>query len=380
MLTLKKICWNLGVVCFALIPKQITVAAEVDTFTGQEIRLPESRTVLNHEVNRRLERAIQHSNKIANRLLKRKHPKTRRPLFHIIKGITYCNKKYLMNALEDELAGPIIGELEQWAETTPLLTRHRVAFQDSIYQDFLLEETPTISGFQHIAAVILLNNYRIGTDKLGHFFTEGKTYYDRQTLIGEPIESTLTYGEKTEIILFGTLTTGVYSFADLSANFHGLRFWSTLLEATHQPTNLQSDLLKEQDAPYVRCEQNEWRLVRAFDWADYIDATWDESINCNHVRNQTLLNKINSRLALHPVCSEPAELIALKTRYGKYYDHLVNTNGLQVIPDRLQAYVLLDHYIAEKKKQKKPKWFIKTLGAVQNRLKSFIFGHTTPNE
>mgnify|MGYP001252164686 CR=1 FL=1 len=50
-------------------------------------------------------------------------------------------------------------------------------------------------------------------------------------------------------------------------------FWASILG--------EEDLLGEPLEAYVRCEEEEWVLARPFAWSDWVDAGWDEGVNCN---------------------------------------------------------------------------------------------------
>lgn len=361
------------VLLLLLVITPATFAAEVDSFTNQHLSITDSLKRLNQEVNSRLLTAIDKANTQAGQLRNRRHPKTKRPIFPNRKGLTYCNRQQLVNAIDSALGGPIIGELEQWAEESHEIDKITVPYEASIYQTFLLGETPSISGSKRLASVLRLNQLNVGTDKLGHFFTEGGTYYKRLER-GDNLNKVLKFGEQTEIVIFGSVTTGVYSYADLAANFNGLRFWRALFSEHPDPLN------NRVTAPYVRCISQQWQLERNFDWQDYIDLAWDESRNCNQFRNPTLLGKIEQHLIQlpqqHHCALKETDIAALKTKYGQHFTHIVNTDGLSVLPEEKQAYTLLDNYIQSPKGQRKPQWIIRVLSRFRDKVKDLLIGNS----
>ncbi|MFC6672641.1 hypothetical protein [Marinobacterium aestuariivivens] len=64
----------------------------------------------------------------------------------------------------------------------------------------------------------------MGLDKLGHFFAQGWQYFELTALGGGTLEQALALGREQEQGRYGYLTTGIFSYADLAANFNGWRF------------------------------------------------------------------------------------------------------------------------------------------------------------
>jgi hypothetical protein len=80
----------------------------------------------------------------------------------------------------------------------------------------------------------------------------------------------------------------VYSYADLAANFNGMRFWNDILG--HYPDILGED---QQIEPYVKCSRNrKWVQHNRINFLHYIDESFDESINCSKFRTPKLLQKV----------------------------------------------------------------------------------------
>lgn len=96
---------------------------------------------------------------------------------------------------------------------------------------------------------------------------------------------------------WGSLGTGVKSYGDIAANIEGYHFWSELTEGSD---------------PYFRCESGRWKLVRGFSWAKYINAAWDEGINCNEYSNSKNQRALQTR-NLCPV--ETAKCQEIRSRY-----------------------------------------------------------------
>jgi hypothetical protein len=76
----------------------------------------------------------------------------------------------------------------------------------------------------------------------------------------------------TERALFGQMSTGSYSNADLVANYEGYRFYRSLFE----------DNIIDGKPAILSWENDHWIMQRPFEWADHINDYWDEALNINH--------------------------------------------------------------------------------------------------
>ena len=106
--------------------------------------------------------------------------------------------------------------------------RFKTSFRQSIFV-FLPTDYFTISPTVNLYGV------NFGTDKIAHFFQQGYTYYRIYTLalakgstaaVAE--KKAVKWGRKTEHTYYGTLVGGVFSNADLYANYAGMKFYQAL--------------------------------------------------------------------------------------------------------------------------------------------------------
>ena len=91
--------------------------------------------------------------------------------------------------------------------------------------------------------------------------------------------------------LWGYFTTGVFSNADLVANYEGWRFYQSLFN---------DDVIAGKPAILVR-ENGRWVKQRQFTWADHINEYWDEALNPSY--NVPSLDK-RLRRAIRAMCPE----------------------------------------------------------------------------
>jgi hypothetical protein len=106
--------------------------------------------------------------------------------------------------------------------------RYKTGYQDSIYA--LL---PT--NYFTISPTVTMYGSSFGTDKIAHIFQQGYGYYKtrrEQVASGKTIEEAtqkaVKQGVFSENTYFGTLVGGVFSNADLSANYAGMMFYEGL--------------------------------------------------------------------------------------------------------------------------------------------------------
>ncbi len=126
-----------------------------------------------------------------------------------------------------------------------------------------------------LARTIRVGDVYLGVDKLGHMVgLSGRAYYRsylRALRDGasetEAIERATRWGLRVESTLTGGLTDGVFSHADLEANFRGLM--------------LARDLCHT-EPPMLVLEEKGWRLARPIDLRDYVNPLFDETYNNSH--------------------------------------------------------------------------------------------------
>jgi len=93
------------------------------------------------------------------------------------------------------------------------------------------------ANYLTISPTVKMFGTEFGSDKLEHFFQQGYSYYkirnaaNAKGTIGEDaIAQAVEWGKKTERTYYGLLVSGVYSNADLYANYAGMRFYDGLTQ------------------------------------------------------------------------------------------------------------------------------------------------------
>jgi len=162
-----------------------------------------------------------------------------------------------------------------------------------------------------VGATIRIGDSLVGSDKLGHFVSQGLKYF-RSHLAGWREERIAWRGEFNERWLFGQLTTSVYSNADLVANWEGYRFYRSLFE----------DGAVAGEPAIVRFAAGRAAVARPFDWRDHVNDYWDEALNPSHL-SPALARYLAAKLpelcpdyARRPQAFVPDDETALAARYA----------------------------------------------------------------
>lgn len=131
--------------------------------------------------------------------------------------------------------------------------------EESIYRDPYLFYIPKFG----LAPNIQVNGIYFGTDKLSHFASTGMNYFRIFKQTGS-LEKALTYGILDELSLHGFAASGVYSYADLEANYQGFLFYRNFCEGKR---------------PFLKMNQGLWELTHFPDIKNFVSPAWDETFN-----------------------------------------------------------------------------------------------------
>lgn len=189
------------------------------------------------------------------------------------------NRKAIVRAVYRRLGGAfIVDKIERWAIDSPSVEKQDTSKRNNIYTDMPFGTTRLIYLFG-FGRTIRVNDQLIGLDKISHFMSQGKKFYGRYLKHG----SETAAAERSAFLergIFGSLTTGSFSNADLVANYEGYLFYRSLFEDDIIPGKLA----------ILRWQDDGWLVQRNFDWADHVNEYWDEALN---------VNKFNRRLEKH---------------------------------------------------------------------------------
>ena len=177
----------------------------------------------------------------------------------------------VVNGIYHEIGGMgLVDKLESWARKSSEVDRLPTERYRSIYRGHPFWATRVVAFFG-IGPTIKVNGQLIGSDKLGHFLSQGRKFYRRYLKTRDEAQAA-ERSAYTERAIFGQVATGVYSNADLVANYEGYRFYRSLFE----------DGVVEGKPAILAWKDDGWVIQRPFTWADYVNAYWDEALNVNH--------------------------------------------------------------------------------------------------
>jgi hypothetical protein len=154
--------------------------------------------------------------------------------------------------------------------------RYKTGFGESIYAVFP-------SNYLTISETVKLFGEQFGTDKIAHVFQQGYTYlriYQRASARGlskaEAMKKACDWGRKSERTFYGNLVSGVYSNADLAANFAGFKFYQNLTE--------EIKIGEKVKLPILVLENDAWKFNETIDLSEnllkpFVSAHLNEALN-----------------------------------------------------------------------------------------------------
>ena len=298
----------LSVVAICMVSKVAVTscfAAEIDSVTTRYIELENSREEINKIFNQRIAKGIRKANEkgISHRILGD---------LELYEEREYCEEEKLYAELKksifdsDTATWGLKGyQLDVQLRDLLSMKSYSLSLNDSIYRDIDYIEGISLN-LKELSDVVNIDSSLVGLDKIGHFFAEGWQYFEMVEFEGKALHEALMWGMEKESGLFGYSTTGIFSFADLVANFNGMRFWNKVLLKQDDP--LKGMIANLFNQPYVTCDiqiiesikareiVKAWEINAQFDIADYIDGSWDEGNNCNSYADPVIEDKVGKRI------------------------------------------------------------------------------------
>ncbi len=156
------------------------------------------------------------------------------------------------------------------------LSKHKFRQQPAAYKTTYLESIYVfrpINYFFTISPTVHLYGAEFGTDKLEHMFQQGYDYYKIQKNASAQglspdaaAKKAVAWGQMTERTYFGWMVSGVYSNADLYANYAGMRFYQGLTEPIRVGDVTRPAILIQKDGVWAFNDRADLRhaLIRPF--------------------------------------------------------------------------------------------------------------------
>jgi hypothetical protein len=228
-----------------------TGALETDQYYSWNRPLADATDAVNAEVNSGIEEVLQRVNA------------RRRP----------CPCNEIVGAIDARFGYLVIARIEMWATKTALVERApATADEEPAYRrEWLYGDSAPLDSIRWMppSPTIEVAGVRIGTDKLGHFFSDGEwayQWYQRILKDGATDEEAMARAMRatfiTERTIWGQGVSGILSLADLEANHQGLMFYRGLCGGAD---------------PVLELTSGAWRMREPFDFRDWVGPGWDES-------------------------------------------------------------------------------------------------------
>jgi hypothetical protein len=315
---------------------QAGFAAEIDSVTPRKLKLDNSLTIINTIFNQRLQQAILKANTPQDDIVDIYEDEE--------ESENFCDEEVLYSELRKAIYQSYTAfwglkgyDLDKQLRSLLSRQSYSLSLNDSIYRDIDYLEGFSLN-MNELSDVVNINGHLIGLDKIGHFFAEGWQYFELTEYENQSIEQALDWGKHQEAGKFGYSTTGIFSFADLVANFNGWRFWNKVLLKQDDP--LKGVLANLFNQPYITCDiqfiasiKNKkivkaWEYNSRFDLSDYVDGTWDEGNNCNSYEDPFIEEKVMSRIKnVDPYFSCPfiaEHCLEAQEKYGYYAKYVLH--------------------------------------------------------
>jgi len=318
-------------------------AGEVDQLTHRNQKIADSTTLIDTEIKRLVTQSINEANKEMKGFFSQ----------------TSCSsdetfekaRQIILTKLYNNLVtqNPI-GVLESFANKNA--SKKTTRLEDSIYAS-----TPSsIVKKYGLSPVIQVGKTQIGTDKLGHFLNEGYTFFLNSKGQDDPLQRSklvLTNSQNSEKEMYGSKTTQIKSYADMSANYEGFNFWKNMcLENFSQDEYGRRKQKKCSPESFIQCQNGEWALnpKHPVSITEFVSSAWDEGINCSLYSTpeftKSVYDEMNKRAGSfqgnpeRPCPADIQECKNIQIKYSQYqlYDHLISPVCLEVAKSRPQIF------------------------------------------
>ena len=188
-----------------------------------------------------------------------------------------CACRVVLHAIRDRFDYVIISRPELWASQTSAIARIPVNSDEEprYRQEYLYSATSRGDPLLWMppAPTIEAAGVRFGTDKVGHLLSDGawtelayRLALRKGASEDRAMATAVGYSIETESTIWGRGSSGIFSRADLEANYQGLLFYRGLCDGGD---------------PQLVHGPSGWRLKRPFNLRGYVTPEWDESWQAN---------------------------------------------------------------------------------------------------
>ena len=230
-------------------------ASETDQFLAMDVELDDSAEALNDYLTVQAEDFLKKKN-ARRRPAETPEKLTQQYYFYIFKGLH-------------------ASRLRAWLIHSEDLDRHPGT--SVTYFEYLRMSVFGMRSFPFIlpmARTIRVGDVHLGLDKMGHFFGFGRRSFkhylrlrERGYTDEEAQEKVILHGYLMERYFVGNLVDGIFSYADLEANYQGM---------------MMAREFSQGENPYFKFVDGQWILTRPIDILPFITPDFDETYNRSH--------------------------------------------------------------------------------------------------
>lgn len=275
-------------------------ARETDQFTDrlfQLQQLDDASPVIDAEFNAILVRLVEDLN--------HGQPRSRRDRDRIIRDA--------FQASRIDYISQLVTPFESWLRDEAAIELY-VVDGGGIYGGAVDYDDMRMGWYIQTAPVLRVGRLVVGIDKIGHFLSQGWFYYQRERelraahpeLTDDEIDRLIRqYGHELEANYLGFGGTGVYSYADLAANWQGLVFFRALVSGPR---------------PHIAFANGRYVLARRFHIIDYATDAWDEVQNPSRPWSDRFFDKVARAIFAHACAEYRADPRAFLNPSGRSQD------------------------------------------------------------
>jgi hypothetical protein len=327
-----------------------STGAEIDQFTLRHIEIKDSKDIINQKFNEYMQEALVMVNHFSDQEIsvsEFRNLQTKSKDYRAQQKLGDCNAENAQDTLYKKLrlffnSHRYDSVFFNYYFHNDEVEKKSVNKKNSIYQDwkktdgFLIASKKAEESGVGVAPVLNFNGVEIGTDKFEHFLGSGFRNFSKKYIRGKSFLKVMKEDHLRErTILGGTIfATGIYSFADLVANFNGMRFWNHILQTADDIKGKEHNI-----GPYLQCDPKtgQWKQVKEIDLSHYVDSAWDEAINCSMTASKAGAEKIRKALKAlsqkhqkdYSCPLDPRKLNQMVQKYGEFGPYLLNLHGTQ---------------------------------------------------
>ncbi len=203
-----------------------------------------------------------------------------------------CSCEFAASTILSEFGVKFNSDLERWIKESTDLDLYRPDWSEAVKKSIFripskterMEELEKTSLSIQIDEIINIGGIYFGIDKLSHFTGSGYLYYQTYLIFMDnpdinAEEMAIWFGILGEKSIIGRIASGVFSYADLEANYQGMQLGRNMCEG---------------DNPMLLHTVDGWALTHPIDMRNYVNPLWDESYNPSYYYdgfNLTLMPK-----------------------------------------------------------------------------------------